>query len=123
VLDGAVANEVIGVESDKMVAVRSRSSGGFLIAAVTSAETRFPHLYEVETDGSSKDRGEYHMGSIELSAVNALEPSGAMISIVELAEPFADGIVRLRLDVPPEVIFDERVSGVQLHGSALVTGP
>lgn len=45
------------------------------------------------------------MGSIQLSANNALEPSGAMISIVTLVAPFADGIVRLRID------------------AALVTGP
>lgn len=126
VLDSGAANEVIGIDGSKVIAVRSRVGGGFLVAAVAPSPggATTPRLYEVAVDGTSKDMGAYHMGSIQLSATSALEPSGAMISVVTLVAPFDDGIVRLRLGAPPQVIFDaSQQPNTELQIKELVTGP
>jgi hypothetical protein len=126
VLDNGVASDVIGIDGGKVVTVRSRVGGGFLVAAVAPSPggSTTPRLYEVANDGTSKDMGAYHMGSIQLSATTALEPSGAMIGVVTLMAPFDRGVVRLRLDAVPEVIFDAGLqSNKELQIKELVTGP
>jgi len=124
VLDGAGASiDVMGIEPDKVIAARSRSTGGFFVAAVTSSNTHSPRLYELGLDGVAQQVGAYNMRDIQLRAETVLEPSGAMIAMVTLEAPFADGIVRLGIGTAPEVLFDERMHAVQIHAGKLVTGP
>ena len=126
VLASGTANEVIGIDSGKVLAVRSRVGGGFLVAVVepSPAGPGSARLYEVTIDGTSKDMGAYHMGSIQPSATSALEPSGAMISVVTRMQPFGRAVVRLRLDAAPAVIFDAgQQSNTELQIKGLVTGP
>ena len=63
------------------------------------------------------------MGVYSLQAERQLEPDGALVAIVTLQQPFSDGVVRFRINAVPEIIFDERTTKVQIHGSKLVTGP
>lgn len=122
-VDGGVDRAVSGVASDRVTAVRSKRGGGFLLVATTASDS-FPRLYDLDVaSGTATERGQYHMGSFQLRSEVALEPSGALEAVVAMGPITADGIVRLRIDAVPEVLFDETKNVVQLHGAQLVTGP
>lgn len=127
IMDGTVEHPVIGIDASKVTEVRSRRGGGFLVAAVAGAETS-PRLYDLPiATGVAVERGAFIMGRFRLTSLTALEPSGALQAIVSLVSPGVDGVVRFRIDAPPEVLFDESKDttkgAVQLHAGMLVTGP
>jgi len=128
IIDGTVEHPVAGIDATRVTDTRSRRGGGFLVAAATATDTSFPRLYDVATaTGASTERGQYNLGSFRLTSVSALEPSGALLVQSTLRQPAEDGIVRLRIDAPPEIVFDESKDkskgAVQLHITRLVTGP
>lgn len=124
IIDGASEHSLVGIEPNNVVQTRSKRGGGFLVAAAVGDDVYFPHLFELDAKtGIASDRGAYHMGSIRLTSETVLEPSGALVAYVTLTPPFGDGVVRLRLDAPPEIVFDDSKHAVKLHGTQLVTGP
>jgi hypothetical protein len=122
-LDGATQYPVTLIEGDKIHAARSKPGGGFQVVAVTAADVYQPKLYSVAPDGTATELGSYNMGSIEMGAMNALEPDGAVVTIATLQQPFTEGVVRLRTNATPEVLYDERTGSWEVTAGLLVTGP
>jgi hypothetical protein len=123
IIAGGVAHPVTGIAAGKMVAARSRPTGGFFVAVVTSVNDTGRRLWAIATDGAASDLGAYGLPSVQLSHPSALEPSGALVTFAQ-GDPFGYGVVRLRVDAPPETLFmDTPGQTARLHMPALVTGP
>jgi hypothetical protein len=120
--DAAGEHPVVGA-GESFGHARAKPGGGFLIEAVTLDDVHFPNLYDVSASGEAKLIGKYWMGVYALTAHAVLEPDGALVGIVTLEQPSTDGIVRFRVGSPPEIVFDESTSPIQIHGGELVTGP
>lgn len=106
------------------LAFRSRPSGTMYMA-ISGVGVR-GELREIALDGSSQVVGTYQLGAGPSGpgADCALEPSGALVCIntIDRAD-FAQGVVRVSFDKPPEILYDERKGGVKIHISRMVTGP
>jgi hypothetical protein len=93
---------------------------------MASANGVHADLREIALDGSMQVVGAYNFGppTYRQSGQCALEPSGALVCIVTLADsPPAEGVARFTFANPPEVVYDERTGSVKIQFGTLVTGP
>ena len=105
------------------ITFRSLPSGTMWMASANGVQA---DLREIALDGSMHVVGAYNFGPpiYRQSGQCALEPSGALVCIVTLADsPPAEGVARFTFANPPEVVYDERTGPVKIQIGALVTGP